>query len=1218
MLDSVIKFFLEKRLVAIILLVLIIGYGLSVLPFDIPHGLPSDPVPVDAIPDIGENQQIVFTSWPGRSPRDVEDQITYPLTVNLMGIPGVKTIRASSMLGFSSIYVIFDEKVDFYWSRSRILEKLASIKKQIPDGVSPVIGPDATALGQIFWYTVEGEGFSLEELRSIQDWTIKFALQSVDGVSEVGSVGGFVKEYQIDIDPEALEAYNISIPEIVNTVKQSNLDVGAGTLEINKAEYLIRGIGFIKSLADIKNSVIKAVNGTPITLEQVAKIKFGPAPRRGVLDKSGAEAVGAVVVTRFGANPLEVIQKVKNKIKEISQGLPSRRLANGTMSKVKIVPFYDRTKLIGETLGTLQDALSQQIIITILVVSVMLFHLSSSFLISSLLPIAVLMTFIAMKLTGVDANLMSLAGIAIAIGTMVDMGVILCENTVKKIEEDASKNVSLLSSIYEATSEVGSAVLTAVSTTVVGFLPVFAMTGAEGKLFKPLAYTKSYALGASLFIALIFIPVAASFVFKKRQTSSKTWIGVTIAGILASLFSSFIATILVTAGITGLIWNSLSEKHKKLVNDYSTWLFALAAIFSLSYLWMPLGISKGFFLNLLAVFLACSFILGSFNLFMKFYAPLLSYFLNNKLIFACIPLCILLWGAMVWQGSSNVLGWVPKIFSPLKLDKFIKESYLWNKLDESFPGLGREFMPPLDEGSFLLMPTTMPHASISEAKEILRQQDIAISNIPEVESVTGKIGRVDSPLDPAPLSMIETIISYKSEYGEVDPNTGKRKRQWREHIKTPDDIWSEIVKVSKIPGTTSAPRLQPIAARLVMLQTGIRAPMGLQISGPDLESVEKAGYLMEKELKNIEGIDPTTVAADRIVGKPYLEIKIDRAAAARHGIRILEIQNLIETALGGKPIAYTVEGRERYAVRVRFARELRDNPDLISRLPITSSSRRRIPLGDLAQINFVRGPQVIKSENSFTVGYVIFDKTPGSAETDVVENAQKHLARLITDGKIVLPANTSFKFIGNYQNQVRSEHRLKVILPISLLIIFLILYLQFGSVSVTFLVFTGITIAWSGGFILIWLYSKPWFMDFGIFGNGIRDLFNMHAMNLSVAVWVGFIALFGIASDDGVVMATYLNESLKENEPTDEKQLKAAVLEAGLKRIRPCLMTTATTILALLPVLTSTGRGADVMIPMAIPTFGGMCIELVTLFVVPVGYCLLKEIELKTNTKIKP
>ncbi|MDN5280567.1 MAG: copper/silver efflux system protein, partial [Clostridiales bacterium] len=734
-----------------------------------------------------------------------------------------------------------------------------------------------------------------------------------------------------------------------------------------------------------------------------------------------------------------------------------------------------------------------------------------------------------------------------------------------------------------------------------------------------LAWTKTFALISSLFIALILIPVAATFIFKKRKASKDLrFIGLLLAGLALVFVSALPGLALIIAALTGIFWHKIPEKARVWATKWAPIVCAAIAALYLTWIWMPLGYGKGYLFNLAAVIMTAGFILFAFKLFLDHYGSFLAWFLDHKKTFAILPVTVFLLGLHVWLGFSYVHSWLPYTLDKISISsEWLTSSWLWKKGNEMFPGLGREFMPPLDEGSYLLMPTTMPHASLAECIDVLRKQDMAIRAIPEVDSVVGKIGRVDSPLDPAPISMVETVISYVPEYGEPDPETGLRKRLWRDHIKSPDDIWKEIVDASSIPGTTSAPRLQPIAARLVMLQTGIRAPMGIQIVGPDVQTVEELGFKLEKELKEVEGVDSNAVSADRIVGKPYIEIEIDRQAAARHGIKVNDLQNVIEISLGGKTLSKTVEGRERYGIRLRFARELRDSPELIKNIPVATPDKKFIPLGDLAEVKFVRGPQALKSENSFPVGYVIFDKLPQYAETDVVEAANAHLQNKIAKGELKLPANTSFKFIGNYQNQVRSEKKLMVVLPLSLLLIFLILYLEFGSVAVTFLVFAGIGIAWSGGFIMIWLYSQGWFLNFSILGIHFRELMNMHSMNLSIAVWVGFIALFGIASDDGVVMASYLEESFRKNDPDNVKQIREAVLEAGLKRIRPCLMTTATTILALLPVLTSTGRGADVMIPMAVPTFGGMCIELLTLFVVPVGYCWFRELQLKVRNAVE-
>lgn len=1211
MFNSIIRFCLEQKLVVILVFVIILGAGLSVMPFEGEFGIPRNPVPVDAIPDIGENQQIVFTSWPGRSPKDIDDQVTYPLTVSLLGVPGVKTVRSTSMFGFSSVYVIFEDGIDFYWSRSRILERLNTAQGSLPEGVRPVLGPDATALGQVFWYTLEGKGFDLFELRTIQDWTVRYLLQAVPGVSEVSSVGGMVKEYQVDIDPEALRAFNIGIPEVVETIKRSNLDVGANTIEINRVEYLVRGIGFIKSARDLENSVIRSVEGIPITIGQVAKVGIGPAGRRGALDKEGAEVVGGVVVTRYAANPLQVINDVKKRIEEVSAGLPGKTLEDGTFSRVKIVPFYDRTDLIKETLGTLKDALVQQVLITIIVVVTLLMHFKSSLLISGLLPIAVLMTFIPMKLFGIDANVMSLAGIAIAIGTMVDMGIILCENIVRHLDE-APPEEPRLEVIYRATCEVGSALVTSMATTIISSLVIFTMEGAEGKLFIPLAFSNTFAMIASLIVSLTLLPVVANLIFEGRKGFfSRSWlgsIGLVLAGYLATNLSTVLAVSLFSwAGalfLEPLIAAKSGLKAETIRNSLATFFVGLI----LADIWRPLGIGRTLLANAAFVFVIIGSVLGSFRVFEHFYERILRFLLAKKAVIFGAAAIFMLLGTAVWIGFNTMFGFVPAIYSSLGGNgDSIRATRPWVWASHALPGLGREFMPPLDEGSYLLMPTTMPHASIGEALDVMRKQNMAIRAIPEVDMVVGKIGRVESALDPAPVSMIETVITVHPEYAPADPVTGERKRLWREEIRRADDIWDEIVRVSKLPGTTSAPRLQPINARIVMLQTGIRASMGIQIQGKTLEDIESFALALEPVVRQVGGVNPDTVFADRVVGKPYLEIHIDRDAIARYGIRIQDVQNVIETAVGGSPLSYTVEGRERFAIRLRYARELRNHPEEIQRILVPTQDKTQIPLAQIARIEFNRGPQMIKSENTFLVSYLLFDKLHGHAEIDVVEAVRDHLSSEIDAGRLKIPDGANFTFIGSYQNQLRAEKTMRIILPISLMIIFIILYLQFGLISTSLLVFSGVLMVWSGGFLLLWLYGQSWFLNFSIAGINLRELFNIQNYNLSVAVWVGFIAIFGVASDDGVVIATYLDDTFASQKPQTVEQIREAVVTAGMKRIRPCLMTTATTILALLPVITSTGRGADVMIPMAIPSIGGMCLELITLFLVPVGYCWLKE-----------
>ena len=1212
MINGIVKFFLENKLITWLLLLLFIGWGIVTAPFNFKMDcLPRDPVVVDAIPDIGENQQIVFTEWLGRSPQDVEDQITYPLTASLLGIPGVKSVRSNSMFGFSSIYLIFNDDVEFYWSRSRILEKLNSLSTNLlPDGVSPSLGPDATALGQIFWYTLEGRdnqgnptgGWNPQDLRSIQDFYVKYGLLAAEGVSEVASIGGFVKEYRVDVDPTLLKSKSLTLIDVMQAIKGSNLDIGAQTIEINQAEYFVRGMGYVKSVEDIAESVIVARNNIPIKIKDVAKVYLGPSARRGILDKSGAEAVGGVVVARYGANPLEVINNVKAKIDELAPGLPTKTLADGTSSQVTVVPFYDRTQLINETIGTLEEALTLEILITIIVVILLLFNLKSSLIVAGSLPIAVLMCFIAMKYFGVDANIVALSGIAIAIGTMVDMGIVLTESILDR-KEKLGNTESLFSTVYEATIEVGSAVLTAVATTVISFLPVFAMEAAEGKLFRPLAFTKTFALIATVIVALCFIPPLAHSLFQIKIDKKKLGLGISLFALFASIVGyvllghQFILIVTLLSGVASLQWliDKYFPSRSRFYSIFINIFYAACIAVFLTKAWMPLGVNKSLVTNSFFVLSIIGILLGFFWLVIYYYENILRFLLRFKILF------LLLVGLIVYFGF------------------------------QVFSRTGQEFMPSLNEGSFLLMPTSMPHSGMDENLKNLRLLDMAVTAIPEVEMVVGKAGRVNSPLDPAPMSMYENVIAYKTEYktdpnghklrfrykngeylrdesGDLIPDTkGRYYRQWRDEIQSPDDIWDEIVRVTKIPGVTSAPKLQPIETRLVMLQTGMRAPMGIKVRGQNLKEIEEVGLQLENLIKEVEGVKSAAVFAERIVGKPYLLIEIDRAKIARHGLKIEQVQQQIQATIGGMTMSTTVEGRERYPIRIRYPLEYRNNVEALKNIYITTQGNQQIVLGELVKIKYEQGPQAIKSEGGFLVGYVLFDKEPGYAEVEVVEEAQNVLSKAAEDGILNIPPGINYSFAGNYEQQLRANKRLSLVVPIALTLIFLILYLQFKSVLISLMVFSGVFVAFAGGFIMIGLYDTSWFLDFGLFGTEMRDLFQIKTINLSVAVWVGFLALFGIATDDGVLVATFLKDSFKRNAPNSIQEIRSAVVEGGLRRVRPAMMTTATTILALLPILTSTGRGSDIMLPMAIPSFGGMVLQVITMFTVPILFALWKE-----------
>ena len=1133
-------------------------------------------LPVDAIPDIGEKQVIVVAEWPGRSPQDVDDQVTYPLTVALQGTPGVKVIRSMSGFGFSMVFVIVHDNIDYYWARSRVLERLNMARWRLPEGVEPVLGPDATALGQIFWYTVEGEGFDLAELRSLQDWYIRYQLNAVEGVSEVASIGGHVKQYQIDVDPVKLRAHGVTLPEITEAVRRSNIDVGAKAIEINQIEFFIRGVGFVKSTKDLENIVIRAEQGTPLYVGNVATVSIGPEFRRGTLDKEGVEAVGGVVVMRYGENPLAVIDRVKEKISEIAPGLPAKKLPDGRTSKVEIVSFYDRTDIIHETTETLRKALIEEAIVAGLVVAVFLLHLRSSLaIVAATLPTSIGISFLVMYLLGVDANIMSLAGLAIAIGDVCDMGLIMTENIYRHIaNNDGSK--SYYQCVEEGATEVGTAIVTAVSNTIVSFIPVFALTDQEGKLFGPLAYTKTFAITASAILAITVVPTLSYYMLKPARWSRRR-----------SLLMAAAAGVTMTL-VAGFVFREFFLPSD--VPAWRGWLVA-AATGSIAVLAMyrmarerilPLEsniVSRG----ILAV-----------------YVPVLRWVLGHKISFLTVPAALVLLGIFIWLGFERIT-W-PVEAGLARAGVNVNQWKPWSVLKHKLPGLGREFMPALDEGSFLYMPSLVPAGSLSAVTEVMSQQNMAMQTVPEVASVVGKAGRVESALDPAPIGMIETIVLLKPtyEWREIEvarfyddwPAWSKwlPRKVWPETRRiTKDEILEELRKKTDIPGVLPS-WLQPIQTRIVMLQSGFRAMMGVKIFGADLKEIERIGLELEQMLKEVPGA--TDVVADRIVGKPYIEYRIDREKLARYGVTVRDVQDVIELAIGGENLTTSVEGRERYPIRVRYPRELRDNLEELERVLVPTAAGEHIPISQVAEIQYSLGPQEIKSENTLLVGYVTMN-TRDRDEVSVVEDAKALVEARQQSGEFTLPKGYYLQWAGQYENQVRAMERLRLLIPLCLLIDFVLLYLGFNRWWVALLVFAGIFVSASGGIIMLLFYG----------------------FNLSVAVWVGFIALFGVAEDDGVVMASYLGQLFDERTPTSIQEVRQIVVEAGMKRIRPCLMTTATTVLGLLPVFWATGRGSDIMQPMAIPSVGGMAVELITLFIVPCIYCWVEEWKLRRRLK---
>ncbi|MGE0533477.1 MAG: efflux RND transporter permease subunit [Pirellulales bacterium] len=1171
MVNLIIRWCLNNRFAVILAMLLLLGLGYYAVVN----------IPIDAIPDIGEKQVIVLADWPGRSPQDVEDQVTYPLTTTLSGTPGVKTIRSFSGFGFSMVFIIFKDEVDYYWARSRVLERMNVSLSRLPPGVVPGLGSDATALGQVFYYTLDAEGADLSQLRSLQDWYIRYQLQSVEGVTEVATLGGYVREYQIDVIPEKLRAHRVTLPDVYEAVRRSNIDVGAKVVESNRFEFFIRGKGFVRSVQDIENVVIRQEAGTPIYVKNVATVQLGPEFRRGTLDNSGREATGAVVLMRYGENPLAVINRVKQKIAEIEPGLRVV-LPSGKAVPVQIVPYYDRTDIIYETMATLRDNLIEESIVVGLIVVLFLLHLRSSLTILPTLPLSLAMSFGVMYWMGVDSNIMSLAGLAIAIGDVSDMGIIMTENIYRRLTTDRDR--PYFDVVYDASTEVGGAIVTAVVNTVVSFIPVFALTGPEGKMFRPLAYTKTFAIAASVILAITVVPVLCYYLLKPVTWSRRR--SLLIGGVAGGAAMIALRLALVWGLDLGATW--------------SGWPTVLGVGFLVAALVYRMGRERLIPLEENPVSQAI----------FKVYRPTLRWVLAHKASFLSIPACLIALGFTVWLGF-NVVG-IP-ISTTCRVVGFdITKTSGWQRLEQTFPGLGREFMPPLDEGSLLYMPSILPSASLTIAEEVIKQQDLAIRTVPEVKDVVGKVGRAESSLDPAPIGMIETIVTLKPEY---DWRTLSQPRWhseqawlnwsrpalryfWPEARRiTKAEILEELNQKAAIPGVLPT-WLQPIQTRLVMLQTGFRAMMGVKVFGSDLKEIGQIALQMEQLLKKVPGA--VDVVADRLVGKPYLEYEIDREAAARYGVGIRDIQDVIEIAIGGERLTTTVEGRERYPIRVRYPRELRERFDDLEHILVPTSTGSHVPIAQVAKLTFSVGPQEIKSENGLLVGYVTLN-TRDRDEISVVEDAERLLQserkrsdELVATGRhaeasLIVPPGYYWTWSGQFENQRRAMERLSLLVPLVLLSMVFSLYFSFGKWWLVVLVFLDIAISASGGFIGLLFYGA----------------------NLSVAVWVGFIALIGVSDDDSVVMLTYLEDLFREKPPQTVDDVRNLVVEAGLKRIRPCLMTSVTTILGLAPIFLHPGRGSDVMQPMAIPSVGGMSVALITVFVIPCCYCWVKELQFR-------
>ncbi|MDM7922092.1 MAG: CusA/CzcA family heavy metal efflux RND transporter [Pyrinomonadaceae bacterium] len=1008
--------------------------------------------PIDAIPDLSDNQVIVFTDWPGRSPQEVEDQVTYPLVTGLQGLPGVRTVRASSAFSFSMVNVIFEDDVELYWARTRILERLNLVANQLPAGVTPTLGPDASGLGQVYWYTLESETMNLRDLRTIQDWFVRYQLNSTPGISEVATVGGFVQQYQVNVDPNKLRAYNIPLSTVLESVERSNNNVGGNVVEQAGEWAVVRGIGLVESVEDVASIVITSQNGTPVYVRDIGEVTIGNAFRTGSLDKNGKEAVGGVVIMRYGVSALEAIENIKKKIEEIKPGLPPG---------VEIVPFYDRTELINRTADTLKDALIEEFVLVTLVNLLFLAHFRSIFIVTIPLPLAALVSFLFMYFWGVTSNIMSLAGIAIAVSDLVDAGIVVTENAYRAMEKEGvalTDRRRVWEIVCEATKTIGRPIFSSTAIIVIAFIPVFALTGQEGKLFHPLAYTKTFAMIAAAFMAVTLVPVLCGFLLKGKLRPEEA--------------------------------NPIMRVLRRI------------------------------------------------------YQPILVWALRNRLK-------TVLLAAFFFVGAML-----------------------------STTQIGSEFMPPLNEGDIMYMPVTDPGISLDEATRILSKQDEILASFPEVKWAVGKAGRAETSTDPSPINMNETIVHLKDE------------SEWREGM-TREKLIAEMDAALRMPGVTNI-WTQPIINRIEMLATGIRSQVGIKVYGNNLDTIEKTAREIATAIRDVEGA--ADVYPEQIGGAPYIDIDINRQAAAKYGIEVSTIQDVIEKGIGETNLTTTIEGRRRFPIRVRYAEEFRSTPDAIGRIPVTSPAGESIPLALLAEIRYVEGPSMIQSENGLLRGTVLLN-VRGRDIGSFVDEANQAIR-----DRVQMPAGYYFAWSGQYENQQRARQRLLIVIPIVILIIFATLYLTYNSFLEAAHVLLAVPFALTGGFYLLWM------LDY----------------NFSVAVWVGFIALFGAAVQTGIVMVVYLEEAVKRKTEElgrlDSESLLEAVTEGALLRLRPKVMTVTTIVAGLLPIMLSTGAGSEVMKPLATPVFGGMLSSLVhVLIVTPVIFYWMRLWELRhEDAEVEP
>ena len=998
-------------------------------------------LPLDAIPDLSDVQVIVNTDYPGQAPQVVEDQVTFPLTTAMLTVPKSKVVRGFSFFGVSFVYVIFEDGTDPYWARGRVLEYLNAAAKRLPAGVTPGLGPDATGVGWVYQYAVVAKQMSLAELRSLQDWVIRFVASKAEGVAEVASVGGFVKQYNIIVDPLRLRAQGISLSAVRDAVRASNRDVGGRTLELSEFEFMVRGRGYIKSPADIENIVLKTDQGVPLRIKDIARVEVGPDERRGITELNGeGEVASGIVLQRFGANALTVIENVKQKLADIAGSLPKG---------VEIVPVYDRSHLIKAAIDTLRHTLTEESIVVALVCVVFLLHLRSALVAILMLPVGILLAFVGMKLIGLGSNIMSLGGIAIAVGAMIDAAIVMIENAHKHFER-SPPDKPRVQILVDAASEVGPALFFSLLIITVSFLPIFTLESQEGRLFGPLAFTKTFSMAAAALLSVTLVP-ALMVIFVRGR---------------------------------------IIPEHRNPINRALIWV----------------------------------------------YRPIIRWVLRAKTLTIVLALAAL--AASIWPARQ----------------------------------LGSEFMPNLDEGTLLYMPTTLPGISVTKAAELLQTQDRIIRSFPEVESVYGKAGRAMTATDPAPTEMFETVINLKP------------KDQWRPGV-TIDSLKAEMDKALQFPGVSNAWTM-PIRARIDMLSTGIRTPVGVKVFGTDLGEMETIGRQIEAVLRTVPGT--SSAYAERVIGGYYLDIVPDREALGRYGLAVGDVQDVIATALGGETVTTTVEGRERYGVNIRYPRDLRSSPQAIAadvEVPLPGGGA--IPLGEVAKIQLTRGATSIRTENGQLATYIYVDLN-GRDLGGYVADAQKAVAV-----SVKLPTGYSVGWSGQYEYLQRAEARMKIVVPVTLLIIFLLLYLNFRKLTETLIVMLSVPFALVGG---VWLM---WWLGF----------------NMSVAVAVGFIALAGVAAETGVVMLIYLEQAMAQvkAERKDEGRaftradLHAAIMIGAVERVRPKMMTVVAIMAGLLPILWSTGTGSEVMQRIAVPMIGGMISStILTLVVIPAIYGLVK------------